>query len=105
MTAVAFRIHRSPDVPITRDEWDALPATSPAKAVRPRFARAVLRAVAVVVIAATAAGSYLKLGTADAAATGAVAGSVFAWLAVVALDREMRWRSYLSLFTDQPGSR
>ena len=105
MTAVASRINRSPDVPISRAEWDALSATSPAKSVRPRFARAVLRVVGAVVIAAAATGGYLKLGTVEAAATGAVAGSVFAWLAVIALDREMRWRSYLSLFSEQTGRR
>lgn len=105
MTSIAVRTHRNPDVPLTRREWKQLPSTSPAKSVTLRHANAALIATGIAVLVVVVAASYRAAPSPASAAGGLFAGAIFAVQAVASLDQAMRWRSYLSLFTDQPATR
>jgi uncharacterized membrane protein YkvI len=105
MTSIAMHARRAPDVPLSRREWKQLPSTSPAKSVTARHANAALIATAIAVLVVVVAASYRAAASPAAVAGGLFFGAIFAVQAVVLLDRLMRWRCYLSLFTDQPASR
>lgn len=83
---------------LTREEWERLPRTSPAKAVRPRHARKVILAITAAIPTATA----LATIAAGEGVARAIVGSVISIALALELarlaDARMRWSGYRSLF-------
>lgn len=85
---------------LTRSEWKALPATSPAKAGRTRHATTIITVTYLVVAAAGAAFTFAIGGGLGLSAVAAVLTFPAGGAAALRVDTHLRWRFYRSLWDD-----